>query len=396
MPPPQDAAIGTAIPQYKPQAGVSLETLPAEVRNQIYGLLLTKSEPIEIAKYRDRIVTGPYFRDYKTHRFRTWDSDKGKWIDNPPSFASILFTSKTMYTEAAPVLYGTNCFVLSRQCAASDFIEKTGEKLAQKYLTMVDLCEPSLVSLKKSLKDLRVAVNLRTIFLHKDFILKPAKGGGGSHYEWARKWYSNDVLKRAEAFYRAVRSFLVTMKASYTYAGEPWKVIDIIKIRGIDLAEIDPDEFLEERLDHSWGTPSVRARRIEKPHEELNTFQELQRSERATLASFMTRFHQLLVADIGDKSTDSDVNEEDDDPGWRQRMGPIEREELAQHLSSAPEFMLHDRAARPRPANRRKEMRPVAYTHGRAQQSAMAKATKEVVTKVKTEDEAEAEDLDML
>ncbi|SMY28371.1 unnamed protein product [Zymoseptoria tritici ST99CH_1A5] len=234
-----------------PHKPFPFQKLPAEQRNQVYGLLLTKSEPIAIYTYRPKftprhrlakVVTGPNFRNTtrkglrkkNTHTLREFDMAQGRYVDNPESFASILFTSWQVYGEAASVLYGTNRFELSSEYATKCFMGTI--KHGYMFLTEVDLGFPTLEGLKNSLKELLKARTLSKVYLAAGFCLVSARRGVGKDLYTAALWSDGDVFDRAEALSRILIPFLSDMQVSYKAAvkdGEvPAKALETIRFRG--------------------------------------------------------------------------------------------------------------------------------------------------------------------
>ncbi|SMR62998.1 unnamed protein product [Zymoseptoria tritici ST99CH_3D1] len=300
-----------------PHKPFPFQELPPEMRNMIYGLILTRPKPISICTYRvpgtpksqhAKVVTGPRFcKSHKhldgqrQHKFREFDFTIGKWKDNPENVANILLTCKQMYSEAAAVLYGTNEFVFPKQYEVKCFIAtltiQPELQIAYKCLTVVDLGSPSLEGLKQSLKHLKVAINLRTVYLDAGF-----QGPGWSREDkekgTARLWCSKDVNDQALAFSRTVIGFLSAMKVASKAAGAPLQALDIIRFRDFPVVDINAYRDSPRFRVASASSAAYNARYKAARKEDLRKAIELRASRVASQDHFSTRIRQLVGAKL--------------------------------------------------------------------------------------------------
>ena len=102
---------------------VTFQDLPAEIRKEIYGYVLTEPTDIAICIFNPKTderraahpkTTGPrLIRDNdrsKYHRGETYDRKRKRWVQLPPLRAAILHVNKQIHAEATQVLLGTNLF----------------------------------------------------------------------------------------------------------------------------------------------------------------------------------------------------------------------------------------------------------------------------------------------
>ena len=110
--------------------------LPPELRNRVYGLLLTTFDPIELTRAR------------QTTAKRTDDFAKCKTAKARRSFKSIfleiLQTSKQVHQEATTILYGMNVFKFRSDHKAGYRDPKN--MLSEKYLSLLKRVKVSVIS----------------------------------------------------------------------------------------------------------------------------------------------------------------------------------------------------------------------------------------------------------
>lgn len=109
------------------------KNLPPDLRSDIYDMCLKEDQPIYIETIkpvrRKRRASRFGFADRyaEWHRGMTWDTETMKWLEQPPSTASLLIVSKQIRYKAGAVLYGRNIFVLGSNSKLAIFLEGIGE-----------------------------------------------------------------------------------------------------------------------------------------------------------------------------------------------------------------------------------------------------------------------------
>ncbi|SMR59162.1 unnamed protein product [Zymoseptoria tritici ST99CH_1E4] len=217
---------GKQIFAWKKNPPFPFQELPPELRNEVYRLAVPKPRTIDISAYDPAegpvvITTGK--NDHSAHRRRSDRKQRLKTSIN------VLLISKGISQEALKVLYAANCFALSRNYDTRAFVRFL--KVNVNHITMIDLGDPTLRMLGASLEHLEVAIHLRKVYLHSDFVLKPNSYGKG---KLSGVWSDQDIPGSAATFYRAVRTFLATKKTSFTYHQLSHKALRIFEIRPAD------------------------------------------------------------------------------------------------------------------------------------------------------------------
>ncbi|KAI5368300.1 hypothetical protein Slin14017_G033360 [Septoria linicola] len=92
-----------------PAGNFRLLDLPIEIRQMIYGYLLTREEPIKLKRYVGRLVQQSFTQG--TTKSDGWNVELRKWRSREQHLLAITGVNKEIHQEAAEVLYSTNRFV---------------------------------------------------------------------------------------------------------------------------------------------------------------------------------------------------------------------------------------------------------------------------------------------
>lgn len=123
--------------------------LPPELRNKIYGILLTSEYPIKITRHRNRRtrkqaggawtyldICQSLYKVKGTIKPGQGKRTKRRSIDSVHSIA-LLRVSKEIHAEAAPIFYGLNKFIFESVGPLKEFT--TGVKLHKGFLADIEL-----------------------------------------------------------------------------------------------------------------------------------------------------------------------------------------------------------------------------------------------------------------
>lgn len=146
-------------------------TLPAEIRNEIYGYLLEEIAPVEITLTRAGVLgrrspvqgkRGGYVRK-KRLRGRKLDNETGEWLPATPIKSAIIYVNRQFHNEAINILYGKNCFSFLRTSEVKRILAVL-EKHAELFRHVrIEAKGYSRASARAAFDSLSVAKNLRTI-----------------------------------------------------------------------------------------------------------------------------------------------------------------------------------------------------------------------------------------
>jgi hypothetical protein len=165
-----DTAV-TAIPADTANTG-NLETLPLELRKDIYAHLLVETKKIPIKRFveykygQGKPIRMDHHRN-KKHPGKFYDRSQQQWVDAPPCTTSLLLVNSAVSLEATQVLYGFNQFEFEHACALWTFLEKIGEsKQYLRHLAIIGrgvLYHNSTVAMSKAMRLLQHTPSLRSL-----------------------------------------------------------------------------------------------------------------------------------------------------------------------------------------------------------------------------------------
>lgn len=150
----------------------SMQTLPPEIRKEIYKYLLV--EPKKIGIYRHSLaahntVARMDCRRNTKHRREVYDRHAKKWVPATPPTASLLLVSRQISQEARQVFYGFNHFEFEHAAALESFLDHTGGAIHHlRHISMIGfgtLFRGSWASMDRCLVRLAKAKALRTLEL---------------------------------------------------------------------------------------------------------------------------------------------------------------------------------------------------------------------------------------
>jgi len=134
--------------------------IPIEIRDRIYKLVLTSTEPVCVVKQNRHHRCRSALRSGRALR-PTEDQDDRKVLEGHSQLA-ILFTCRQVYNEAVPNYYHVNTFVIRNVKILDDFITTIGEACRREVRSIV-YC--SITMTKASAKLLPKLTGLRKLEL---------------------------------------------------------------------------------------------------------------------------------------------------------------------------------------------------------------------------------------
>jgi hypothetical protein len=196
-----------------------LETLPPELRKEIYAHLLVETKKISIKRLRKegKAVRMDNHR-HKDHPGKFYDRSQQDWVDAPPCTTSLLLVNSAVSVEATQVLYGFNKFDFEHTCALWTFLESIGKsKQYLRHIAIVGygvLYFGSLVAMKRSVKLLQHSPSLRSLEI--------------SHFALCDQ--QNNLKFNIQTLVAACAPLLKTLKITFEKEGVNVNVLDVIKI----------------------------------------------------------------------------------------------------------------------------------------------------------------------
>lgn len=151
----------------------SLQTLPVELRQRIYGLVLERGEVIQLENSLlantlpgiPGVAPKGHHRDV-AHRGKIRDASGSAWVP-AVSHVALILVSKEVNADATPLLYGNNRFELQHTGALERFLVQIGN--AKQYLRHISIAmggykfHDGLTAANRSFLALRQAKDLRSI-----------------------------------------------------------------------------------------------------------------------------------------------------------------------------------------------------------------------------------------
>ncbi|KAM0723512.1 hypothetical protein Q7P37_000499 [Cladosporium fusiforme] len=217
----------------------SLESLPVEVRQKIFSLVLVERNPIDIDVYNARgqeirlgVARSDHHRNPK-HRGHIYVGRTQGWVPVVSSNAGLLGVSKQTQAEAAPLFYGDNSFVFSNANAPERFMKQIGGGMTGqlRHVSILGRSTSSInthksmhASIHRSLKPLVAAKDLRTL--------------GVPHYYFCPSHYAPrqdkemplDYERAVELFVKHSLPLLQSLKASYEARNLTASVLDLVVV----------------------------------------------------------------------------------------------------------------------------------------------------------------------
>ncbi|KAM0721433.1 hypothetical protein Q7P37_002357 [Cladosporium fusiforme] len=248
----------------------SLQSLPVELRQRIYSLVLVESEPIHLKGKPIATPRAAQRLDY-LRSLRPYSASKIRRVKARAAARSahlrLLSTSKQTRAEAAPLFYGENKFSLCFERgmkAFERFLQLIGDmKVYLRHIILPSWCfmafsaySPRRIhrTMGRCLDTLVAATNLRSLEI-------PAEYLGYRGFELNEKRLLN-IANQIKVVARQCAPLLKSLEASYRTQNLSLNVVDVIKIWGfrshMSESEITycKEDWLYER-DHAF--PVIRA-----------------------------------------------------------------------------------------------------------------------------------------
>lgn len=199
----------------------SFETLPIEIRNEIYKLVLVKKDEIILKYYRggysghESILIPAHFDPTNGHRHQVYDSHLRDWVP-ATNFTALLGVNRQIKTEAEPILYTYNTFCLVVKAADGvRFLQSLEDKklhLRSIHIRHTSGIKANLPELVNELLDVR---SLRTLRLPRE------------------RFWANEQDKWVECFdfdvVLATKPLLAALHGSYRTQDLSISVLDVVQ-----------------------------------------------------------------------------------------------------------------------------------------------------------------------
>lgn len=197
----------------EPTKGFRFNDFPAEIRNHIYSFLVEA----DACTINMRTAKTVHEARRPVMGGQTYNTIERKWEELPTLFSTILRTSKQIFNEAAPILYGSNHFHFHGLGELKVFIDRIGSM--RKYLRHIHIGPQGFHRNKAQVvfRTLRDATDLRSFTLDHSNICQEKT----PHYmHTTTSWYLTAFMEPM------LRAILIAHRKS-----EPTiNVLDIVKI----------------------------------------------------------------------------------------------------------------------------------------------------------------------
>lgn len=212
----------------------SFESLPLEIRNEIYSLVVVQEDIIKLRSFAGKPEPGgtTTSRPVVLQNFRNQGKHRGQvyvpfcprgWVDAPPTFMALLSVNKAIRAEASAIVYGRNTFSFSTAKAATSFLQLIADAKVHVREIIVEERAAIRRDLVPLLSELVDAKCLRTLVL-------PTWENGSHH--WCRlgcglRRQGNDATLQELAV--MLKPILTVLHESYRKQGLTASVLDIVQ-----------------------------------------------------------------------------------------------------------------------------------------------------------------------
>lgn len=204
----------------------SLQTLPVELRQRIYGLVLERGEVIQLENYLIAntlpgiagVAPKGHHRDV-AHRGQIRDASGSAWVPAVSDVALIL-VSNEVNVDVTPLLYGNNRFELQHTGALERFLAQIGD--AKQYLHHISIAmggykfHDGLAAANRSFLALKKAKDLRSITI--------------SHFDLCCLKFNKTGWLDVDDLVNGITPLLMELHVAYEARNVKGNVLDVVKI----------------------------------------------------------------------------------------------------------------------------------------------------------------------
>jgi hypothetical protein len=223
----------------------NLETLPLELRKEIYAHLLVETKKIPIERFvENKYGQGkPIRMDHhrnKKHPGKFHDRSQQRWVDAPPCTTSLLLVNSAVSVEATHVLYGFNRFEFEHACALWTFLEKIGESMQYlHHLAIIGrgvLYHNRTVAMSKAMRLLQHTPSLRSLEI--------------SHFALCDRFYGHRLT--VYSLVLSCAPLLKSLKITFEEEDLNVNILDVIRI---ELPRCSAGSAEDHEADHADWSP---------------------------------------------------------------------------------------------------------------------------------------------